>query len=112
MMRLLRFRIGTLMVATAIVGIFIGSAVKLERRSARFRHLSDYHRGRVPYALSGAFDQDGEWIGEPSVLDQNMNPVTGAQRRKALWHEALARRYERAARRPWLPLAPDPPEPK
>jgi hypothetical protein len=31
---------------------------------------------------------------------------------EAEWHARLRRKYERAARSPWLPLAPDPPPPK
>jgi hypothetical protein len=30
----------------------------------------------------------------------------------AKYHEAMSRKYEHAARYPWLPVAPDPPEPK
>jgi hypothetical protein len=28
------------------------------------------------------------------------------------WHERMRLKYENAARNPWLPIAPDPPEPK
>ena len=28
------------------------------------------------------------------------------------WHEAMAQKYEWAARWPWVPLLPDPPEPR
>jgi hypothetical protein len=111
-MRVPRFSVRMLMVATAIVGLIIGSAVKLQRRSARFSDLSDYHRSQIHYVFSGPFDRDGEWIEEPSVFDQDMNPVTGTRRRKALWRLALVRKYELAARSPWFHVAPDPPEPK
>lgn len=30
---------------------------------------------------------------------------------RAEHHELLARKYEQAARHPWLPVEPDPPEP-
>jgi hypothetical protein len=33
-------------------------------------------------------------------------------RRRSEYHRRLRRKYERAARYPWLPVAPDPPEPK
>ena len=33
-------------------------------------------------------------------------------RQRAIYHAALRRKYERAARYPWLPVPPDPPEPK
>lgn len=100
------------MIAVAIISIVLGSAVKLKRRSTAFRHLSDYHRGQIRYVFCGPYDQNGEWIGQPSVFDQDMHSVTGVPRHKALWHVALSRKYERAARSPWFPVAPDPPEPK
>jgi hypothetical protein len=28
------------------------------------------------------------------------------------WHLLMAKKYQRAARYPWLPVAPDPPEPQ
>ena len=28
------------------------------------------------------------------------------------WHEGMRLKYENAARNPWFPVAPDPPEPK
>ena len=34
------------------------------------------------------------------------------ERARAVWTGALARKYERAARYPWLSVAPDPPEPE
>lgn len=33
-------------------------------------------------------------------------------RRRTAYHAAMARKYRRAARYPWLPVAPDPPEPE
>ena len=32
--------------------------------------------------------------------------------RRAAYHASLKRKYERAARYPWLPVEPDPPPPK
>jgi hypothetical protein len=34
-----------------------------------------------------------------------------AIRAKLRWHEAMAEKYGWAARYPWLPVGPDPPEP-
>ncbi len=42
---------------------------------------------------------------------RTLHSVTGVPRHQALWHLALSRKYERAARSPWLPVAPDPPNP-
>jgi hypothetical protein len=45
------------------------------------------------------------------LLDEQRRIVAGLVR-KIFYHESLARRYERAARYPWLPVEPDPPEPE
>jgi hypothetical protein len=45
------------------------------------------------------------------LLDEQRRIVAGLVR-KISYHESLARRYERAARYPWLPVEPDPPEPE
>ena len=37
--------------------------------------------------------------------------IEGRRRRSAYWI-ALKQKYERASARPWLPVEPDPPEPK
>ena len=34
-----------------------------------------------------------------------------SEQRRADYHGAMRRKYERAARYPWLPVEPDPPEP-
>jgi hypothetical protein len=35
-----------------------------------------------------------------------------SQRRRIAYHEAMIQKYQRAARHPWLPVAPDTPEPE
>jgi hypothetical protein len=51
---------------------------------------------------SGQLEQDGSGIAA----------IAFRNRENAAWHGALKRKYERAARYPWLPVAPDPPEPE
>jgi hypothetical protein len=34
------------------------------------------------------------------------------QWRPVEWHDSMARKYEHAARYPWLPVEPDPPAPE
>jgi hypothetical protein len=38
--------------------------------------------------------------------------MTRAEVKKSAWHAALAEKYRHAALYPWLPVEPDPPEPK
>lgn len=39
-------------------------------------------------------------------------PQLGGDARRRAYYWEMARKYERAARNPWLPVFPDPPEPK
>jgi hypothetical protein len=69
----------------------------------------------------GSRDLLVEWNGQP--LDIEVSPIANypsvGVRREAdacaeriAYHSRMRRKYERAARFPWLPVEPDPPEPK
>jgi hypothetical protein len=81
-----------MMVAVAIIGSAL--AITIERHE-RFRWIAIQHRGQVP------------------ILSP-IKPVGMDDKRWRLhqWHLSMARKYERAAGYPWLPAAPDPPEPE
>jgi hypothetical protein len=111
-MRLPRFRLRTMMILVAVVGVIAGIGIVGERRRARFSELADQHRLQVVNVLEGPTDYDGEFRGDPDVLNLEMRPVTGVVRLRDLWHMAMARKYRRATRYPWLPVEPDPPEPE
>jgi len=97
-MRLPRFRHRTLMVAMAVVGLALG----MSARRARFQAIAADHKSRT--AMIGAGDLlVMEWF------DARGRRVKSRQ--LSQWHAALARKYERAAHYPWLPVAPDPPPP-
>jgi hypothetical protein len=49
---------------------------------------------------------------ESGRVEDPMARVRHEEKRRADYHAALRRKYERAARYPWLPVEPDPPEPK
>ena len=88
-MRLPRFRLRTLVVAVAGLAVAVAMA-SLSIRSAAYSQLAEYHRveafrSSYPGALNG-----------PARLAR---------------HLELHSKYERAARYPWLPVAPDPPPP-
>jgi hypothetical protein len=88
-----RFTVRRLMVAVAVVGLMFGFGAWLARRSAEFQKKSDSYLGtvRVMYSI-------GRW--KPRGFDRNS------------WAWGMAQKYHDAARHPWLPVAPDPPEPK
>jgi hypothetical protein len=87
-----RFTLRRLMVAVAI----IGSALGLIERRERFRWIAVHHRAYVPQLFPR--------IKPLGMEDEHWRPIE--------WHELMARKYEHAARYPWLPVAPDLPEPR
>ncbi len=76
----------------AVVGILLG--VTIERRN-RFRKIADYHQAELMKLARRM---------KPFADDRSWRPLE--------WHESMARKYERAARFPWLPAEPDPLEPE
>ncbi len=59
------------------------------------------------------------WTGEPQDYVARLEGMAERQQRSAArtfrmadYHAALSEKCRRAARSPWLPVAPDPPEPK
>ena len=76
----------------AVIGSALGITIE---RSERFRWIAARHRGGVP------------------ILPR-MKPIGMPEKdwRLFKWHQSMARKYEYAARHPWLPVAPDSPEPR
>jgi hypothetical protein len=91
-MRLPRFRLRTLMVAVAVAAVVLG----LGARSLAFRQRAECCRTRFEPVC-------GEYRPE--------TPAEIAEDRRRTYHAHLWAKYERAARYPWLPVWPDPPEP-
>jgi hypothetical protein len=100
-MKLPRFTVRWLMVAVAIVGIVLGPLVYLGRRSSRFRQISWVHERAM---TDGAI--------EAARLKRRGDPRSKLAYARADYHQALWLKYFRAARHPWLPIEPDPPEPE
>src|SRR5262245_9148943 len=109
-MRPPRFRVRTLMLAVAVVAVAAG----LWHRSERFRRLAQYHQQANVWiildwgAVENAEKEGWNWVGTPPVKAVLPRP----SKARILWHDALRLEYEGAARRPWLPVEPDPPEPE
>jgi hypothetical protein len=102
------------MVIVVVAGLLMGGSVagyRLERRRADCVRLAQYH----------AYMEDSLWRLEPrnifemqsgSRLEALLSDVDVALSRRVAYHAAMARKYRRAARSPWLPVEPDPPEPE
>jgi hypothetical protein len=104
-----RFTMRRIMVAIAVIATVLGAIGGVGRRIRRFDRLGYYHRTRIVGVLYGHSGPDGKMIYAPSSVDQDGRPITPRQQLIDRWHEQMAQRYWRAARYPWLDVAPDPP---
>jgi hypothetical protein len=121
MMRVLRFRIRTLMIAVAIVGA-VFALRELRRRSERFTNLAKLCSkkesfGLNNYELNHRYALGIGWDEFPQAMRDKLsrgNFETTASFWLSFARENAARRakYERAARFPWILVAPDPPDPE
>jgi Tfp pilus assembly protein PilE len=125
-----RFTVRRLMIVVAIVAISLGvfetvrAWEKYSERAARESlitrlYLSEFNE-RIEMArrqkkgrearISQGFPFEDEIINEKlekaSVLGAELS------RRRLEFHAELKEKYDRATRYPWLPVAPDPPEPE
>jgi hypothetical protein len=100
-MKFPRLTIRRLMVTVAIVGIVLGPLVYLGRRSSRFKQMSWAHERAM---------SDGAT--EAAKLKRRGDPQSKLAYARADFHQAMWLKYFHAARSPWLPVEPDPPEPK
>ena len=105
------------MTAVAVVALLIGAGVQIDQRSKRFAGLAAFHTS----AAMEHFSTLMVFGGDPpplEVIEQYppaaQGPVRYLHRAKSLmlYHRALKGKYERAAAYPWLPVEPDPPEPR
>jgi hypothetical protein len=110
----LRITVGRLMivaaVAAALMAAWVGIA-RLRRLSSDFRARAEQHAG-IEETLRRIVASDGA----DAPVDISLGPGLRS-RRFTVWavaeyEAALRRKYERAARYPWLPVEPDPPEPE
>jgi hypothetical protein len=87
-----RFTVRRLMIAVAVVA----AIVAFFKRRDDFERVAEYHRSRI-----GMADIDFSRRYEIRFFSP-----------KNRWHYDMMHKYIYAARDPWLPVAPDPPEPE
>jgi hypothetical protein len=101
-------------IAVAAIGLMIGGGVVLKQRRDYFLSLAQSHEKEVASstargnALKSRFgDTSGKTVEEITRVHAAYDRMID----RADHHASLVRKYERAARNPWLPVEPDPPEP-
>jgi hypothetical protein len=91
-MRLLRFRVRTLMIAVSVVALVVWGAMMGTQSYDYYRRASEY----------GAHERGWRDIAARKRQREEFSSQC------ADYYEQLARKYRRAMWRPWMPVAPDP----
>jgi hypothetical protein len=113
-MRLIRvrFTIRRLMVAVAIVGMVLGTVEGLRRRRELFEQRAGMFAQKVSDEITAEQNyrmaRRGNRPGSAFYYDGR---TTTAHYELVDHYSALREKYDQAAARPWLVVAPDPPEP-
>jgi hypothetical protein len=96
----MRFTVRRLMVAVAVVAVAI-AGIDLAHKAIGYRLAASRH----------AMIQHGLVLPESGPAELIERAKRHNDKLRA-YHESLRRKYEFAASHPWLPVAPDPPEPE
>jgi hypothetical protein len=107
-----RFTVWRLMVAVAVFATATWGG-QLAARGYSYRKMSDYHaasKARIESEWSLEFQWKRALGHFPACRTLEVQAEDAWK--QAEWHVQMKVKYERAAARPWLPVEPDPPEPK
>jgi hypothetical protein len=114
-MRLPRMTTRRWMIAVAAIGLIIGAGVLLKQRRDYFLALVQSHQKEVASSMARANALKSRFGDTSGMTVEDITRLHGDHDRmidRADHHASLARKYEDAARYPWLPVEPDPPEPE
>ncbi len=100
-----RFTVRRMMVAVAIVALLL-AWMQMQKRMVELRKSYEFQS-----ALHGG-EEVVEREGGLFIRFRGGRREVKPNARRAAYHAAMRRKYERAARYPWLPVAPDPPMPE
>ena len=113
-MRVPRMTTRRWMIAVAVVGLVIGGGVWLKQRRDYFLSLAQSHQKEVASSTARGEALKSRLGCTSGMTIEEIMHLHGDYDRmmdRADHHASLARKYERAARYPWLLVEPDPPEP-
>ena len=114
-MRLPRMTMRRWMIAVAAIGLMIGGGVRLKQRRDYFLSLAQSHQMEVASSTARGEALKSRFGHTSGMTTEEIMHLHGDYDRmmdRADHHASLARKYERAARYPWLPVEPDPPPPE
>ncbi len=106
-----RFTVRRLMLAVAVVAVILGVMGFLARVRTNRLKLATYHLDQRGGVVIESFH-----VAQNRTIDTYFKPggekMTDLEVRMFHWHDALAKKYTQAAETYWLPVEPDPPQPK
>jgi hypothetical protein len=109
-----KLTIRSAMVIVAVAALALAAEAtrrRLADLSSAYRQRALVHQNRADLAGLNAVVSDAEYRrGQPP--EPKYAEWSARFRRLAEFHEAMTRKYERAASRPWLPIDPDPAPPE
>jgi len=124
-MRLLRFRLRTLMILVAVVAFLITGDTWLRKtweQSRPLRLQASFHAEQERFNLGLAADSEqiASFARSPKWAARGWKPDDVARwvesrknyRARAAYHKSLKRKYEWASFYPWMAVPPDPPPPR
>jgi hypothetical protein len=97
-----------------VIGLAIGGGVLLEQRRGYFVSLARSHQKEVDSSTARGKSLKSRFGGTSGMTTEVIMQLHRDYNRmmdRAEHHASLARKYENAARYPWFPVEPDPPEP-
>jgi hypothetical protein len=113
-MRLPRMMTRWWMAAVAVIGLTIGGGVWLKQRRDYFRLLAQSHQKEVAASKARGEALKSRFGGTSGMSDEEIMHLYrnyDLMMDRAAHHAAMTRKYQHAARFPWLLVEPDPPEP-
>ena len=114
-MRRFRFSLRWMLVAVATVALLLGMESMRRRRKSFSELATAYASSRVAWEAEAESDaaaaRDFQHFGFRQGAE-TIAQLGELHRAQARYCDRLATKYRSAARYPWLPVVPDPPEPK
>jgi hypothetical protein len=96
-----------MMMIVAIIALSLWAKFQIEARRSRFSQLvRQYYDQRM---VASAFSYSGPG---GAVMERLLKAYEVRRAAASAYYTELIQKYERAARYPWLPVAPDPPKPR
>jgi hypothetical protein len=101
------------MIAVVIVAV-VGASARMATLRARYLMIARWRAQDAVEARHQAVFWDDHAAQEPRSAEGSTyaRDVAASYRARAAWNDRMKRKYERAARYPWLPVEPDPPMPR